>query len=139
MTKPVQRVLDQRRQRVEQVEAMAAGPSSVWAKILLKGSGEELVSVNFPIVFPEEPLFTFGAALADNHSAEDTNFPVASAVVAGWDVKEMSEQRNQYRGATVACVALGKEDQEVWIHCLFQGVAFSNPTGDDDTQLDDVI
>jgi len=100
----------------------------VESRVDISGSGEVSVEIDFPVVYSAKPIFTFGGELDDNQTAEETNYPVISVMVVRWKTVERPEDRTFYVGATVAIVALGKENQRAIAHCLFEGLAFRDPT-----------
>lgn len=123
---------------VNTAASVLADTTLVDGTVRVTGSGETTMDVAFPVWFAEMPVFLNGHSLESGHSPEDGNFPVASASVIAWDIRELSEQRTYYRGATLGIVQLGKEDMVGFLHFMFHGVAFVNPTIDD-IQSTDVI
>lgn len=102
--------------------------TEVEARIKLVGSGEANMEVTFPVVFVERPSFVFGHELEENHSPEATNFPVCSATVLRWILKERPDDRAYYVGCDVGAVALGKSDMESYVHLVFKGDAIRGPS-----------
>lgn len=128
-----QRALEKRREDLAQTDRAVIKHTNVFAVVRVKGSGEVLVDVDFPVAFVERPYFTFGAALASNHAPVAGSFPVSSATVTKWITDDRSEQRSYFTGCTLAVVALGDANQKVNIHCVFQGKAFRGPVGTETT------
>lgn len=102
--------------------------TQVEARVDVRGSGESRVTIDFPVIYSEKPIFTFGGELDLNQTPEETNFPVISVMVLTWDTIEKSDQRTFYRGCEVGIVCLGKERQRAIAHCVFEGMAFRDPT-----------
>lgn len=102
--------------------------TQVEARVKVRGSGETRTAIEFPVLYAEKPIFTFGGELGGNHSPEAGNYPVISVMVLEWDVVERSDQRTYYRGCEVGIVALGRTLQRVTAHLLFEGLAFRDPT-----------
>lgn len=125
--------MEKRREDLAQTDRAIIKHTSVFSIVRVKGSGEVLVDVEFPVKFVEQPYFTFGASLASNHAPEAGSFPVHCATVTHWDTEDKSEQRQYYKGCTLAIVALGADNQRVNINCVFQGKAFRGPSGSETT------
>lgn len=102
--------------------------TQVEARVIVRGSGETRVSVDFPVLFSRKPIMTFGGELTRGSTPEAGNYPVISVVVLTWDTIERSDERTYYRGCEVGIVALGKERQNMRAHILFEGMAFRDPT-----------
>lgn len=102
--------------------------TQVEAKVRVVGSGETRATIDFPVLFSDKPIMTFGGELVGNSTAEAGNYPVISVMVDNWDTVERSDDREYYRGCEVLIVALGKENQRVDAHVLFEGMAFRDPT-----------
>jgi hypothetical protein len=96
----------------------------------ISGVGEALVTVNFPLFFIERPAFSSGLILDDNINPVAGIYPTFSAVVSTWiRVQKQGENVGYfYRGATVAVVLEGDEDQQAILQTHFEGKAFRNPT-----------
>lgn len=134
-----QYALERRRQELERVDNSSIKHTVVTGTVKVKGSGEVTVDFDFPVQFVEKPTFTFGAELGMNHSPVAGSFPVSSATVVGWNLKEKSDQRKYYIGCTLAVVALGATDQRVLIHCVFQGKAFRSPGNSGASDIGDTL
>ena len=102
--------------------------TQVEARVDVHGSGESRVEIRFPVIFSEKPIFTFGGELALGSTPEETAYPVISVMVLTWTTIDKSDQRTYYTGCEVGVVCLGKERQRAIAHCLFEGMAFRDPT-----------
>jgi len=95
----------------------------------LLGAGEILIEVSFPVNFIELPVFTYGASLAPGTELISGQYPVVSAVVAYWQVKQEGDSSEQFVGAELAVTASGPTDQRLLLNWQFSGVALTNPVG----------
>lgn len=124
----LRRALDRHEARRATARNSDMDRTQVESRIKVRGSGETRTVIDFPVLFSEKPIFTFGGELTGNSTPEATNYPVISVMVIGWKTIERSDQRTYYAGCEVAIVTLGKENQRVIAHCLFEGMAFRDPT-----------
>lgn len=119
----------QRHREADRIEEFLTKNTSVFGRVLVKGAGEVVVTVDFPIWFIERPNFSFGGELAEGDFIKEKSFPTVSGVIEEWVMKK--EQRlggGYFTGAKIIVVTTGKIDQNVWLHWRFEGKALSNPT-----------
>lgn len=128
MPADIQGALERRRGDVSRVESMSVQRFAIEGFQLVAGSGEAAFEVNFPVWFDERPCIVHGYELADSSTPEATNFPLVSAGVIKWHITERGGFE-YYTGATMGVVALGKANQEVWVHWQATGKALRNPLG----------
>lgn len=99
----------------------------------INGAGEVTVNVAFPVVYIQAPIFTYGSELVPGNVLVEGKFPIVSAVIAYWDVRQPDLGKyggpivTHYRGAKLGCVISGPEDQQILLHWLFTGMAITNP------------
>jgi len=123
-------ILRQTRDDAHRINSMTVKVTEVSGRVLVSGTGELNVDVNFPVWFCERPIFTFGGELDENHSPLATLFPTISAVVINWEKKKEVEGvvDGYYIGASVAVVTTGRSGQALWLHWTVKGKALTNPT-----------
>lgn len=123
------RFFEQRRTEVARKESMTVRLHRVSGFLLVEGTGEVAVEVNFPVHFTEMPGMSFGASLDDNQSATEGSYPTADVVVHQWK-KAMRGQFGEYWvGARLGVVCSGKTGQKMWVHWHAEGYAMRNPIG----------
>jgi hypothetical protein len=122
-------VIDQRRDDVKRIGDMTVKVTRVSGRLLVQGTGEISVSVNFPVRFTERPIFTFGGELDLSSSPVAGSFPSVSCVVVNWDKIGVvtGGSDGHYIGATLAVTAGGSATQGMWIHWVMEGKAIRNP------------
>jgi hypothetical protein len=97
------------------------------------GYGEVLIDVGFPVSFIQTPMFVNGTAMAAGSPLVEGSYPVVSAIVAYWDIREPdleltgSTARKFYKGAQIALTATGVADQRLIFSWQFTGMAIANP------------
>jgi len=120
--------------RNRQVEEAVAGEAIVKGKIQVNGGGDAEADINFPIWFTESPHMTFGGEVSGSVNLELGAFPVISAIVGSWNVKELdsTDSRSFGRKFYTGCQLLVSVDgfADVIIHYQFTGTSITNPTGD---------
>ena len=87
-------------------------------------TAEATVPVVFTKTCIEEPLFTFGSALATNQAATAGTFPTLSATVHRWDTANAGFAP-LWSGATIGVVASGAPGLQMILHYHFSGMAMS--------------
>lgn len=91
------------------------------------GVSNALVPIRFPVAYVDQPFFFYGAELPSYEWPDDCLYPQLHATVIDWDVRELSDDRRHYIGATVACRTNGWDGMEIFLDYLFIGVSFRNP------------
>lgn len=95
----------------------------------VQGAGELVKDIAFPVTFVEKPLLAFGGALDDNQAIVAGNFPTISVVVLKYKEGVSQAASSSFSGASLIVVVTGVEDQSVWVHWSFTGMALVNPIG----------
>jgi hypothetical protein len=95
----------------------------------IRGSGESLVDLSFPIDFLEKPLFTAGLELGDNTWPTSRQFPMWSATIVDWVEVDDGESAPLHTGATVAVVTNNVGDGIVILHYSFAGRTSATSSG----------
>ncbi len=129
----VQQPFEARRGDVSRAQSVEVQLTRISGTILVEGAGEITVPVSFPVWFVERPGFSFGGELSDNHWPAEGNFPTISVVVTKWDINERSTYGRFYRGADLAIVTEGQNDQQMWVHWHVEAKAFMNPIDQGDS------
>lgn len=128
--KSVYRGIEARRGELLRSESAGVQLTSVAGKILVAGSGQANVQVDFPVTFVEQPSLSFGAAVDDNygHGANNapTSYPEINVMIAEWTRVERLTGVFHYRGALISAVLNGSPGY-VWVHWQATGKAFRNP------------
>lgn len=126
----LRRALEARERQRSLADTPLMKRTQVEVHVDVRRAGETRAEVRFPVIFAEKPIFTFGGELEVGSTAEETNYPVISVMVDGnaWKTIEKSDQRTYYTGCELLIVCLGKEAQRAVAHCLFEGMAFRDPT-----------
>lgn len=96
---------------------------------VLTSVGESTVDVPFPIMFTQEPWFSFGFVMDDNQPVTAGEYPFGAATVTRW-IKEREIEgafEGYYTGCTLVFSVSGPADARVWMHCTFDGKALRNP------------
>lgn len=114
----------------DSISDFSARQFTVCGEILVNGVGESVVSVPFPVVFIERPLFHFGGVLDDNQTVTAGSYPTLSAVVSSFDVKRSGIEKTEYTGANIAITTTGVAEQRMVLCWFFVGKALVNPIGD---------
>lgn len=92
----------------------------------LDAAGEAVAHVQFPMMFSERPVFTFGLELGENAYVVPGDFPLATATVLGWTIRNEA-LTTLYTGADLAIAITGGIGKLV-CHYQFQARSFTNPT-----------
>lgn len=92
-------------------------------------ASEASTDIDFPVVFAEKPVFTFGAELGPNHRPLAGQYPTMTACVAQWDTvgEVVGATEGRFVGARVVTVSTGQEGQVILLHYSFEGKAIRNP------------
>lgn len=93
-------------------------------------AGSAKVNVSFPVVFIEEPLFVYGAALDSTEWPDDGDVgfdPQLSGVVYDWEIVERSNDRKFWTGAKINCKVVGWPGMRIFLHYTFSGLSLRNP------------
>lgn len=124
------RPFEARRSDVTRVNTHGVKLHHYMVETLITGTGETLIDVPFPIVYVDIPGFWAGLVMDDNQALEDGNFPTYSATVVRWTrIQKQGENVGFfYKGATVAVVIAGADDQRAYLQTHFHGKALRNPT-----------
>jgi len=130
------RPAERRRAEVNRIDAFAIKTTRVNGRQLVKGTGELIVDVNFPVLFTELPSLSFGAHMEDGEVPEALNLPTVSTVVLSW--LKTHEDRvggglgmpGWFRGARLAIVTTGRTGHKVWVHWQAEGKAIRNPAAE---------
>ena len=136
-----QNVMETRRREVERVDEMLVKVYFVHGKILVEGTGEATVDVNFPVLFTEMPNLSHGWSLDEdsNQFATTGEFPTVNVGAVTWAKEGVTDGfRGYYRAATLGLIITGKEDQKLWVHWTMVAKALRNPRntmGDLDQEL----
>jgi len=99
------------------------------------GSGEILLNLSFPVIFIQHPLFLYGSELGPGSELTAGNYPVLSAMVTYWDIDDPdlalygTSLRRHFKGVQIAVTSSGPENQRLYLHWQFTGLALSNPVG----------
>lgn len=104
----------------------------VKGQFMVDGTGESVAVLNFPVLFIEKPIATFGWELYPGQGLTAGEFPTASTGVADWALIEKTP-RVYYVGATVATVSTGPTGQRLFINYRFEGRAITNPVNPTET------
>lgn len=127
-------IAETRREDVRRIDAMTVKVTRVTGYVLIEhetdvAAAESSVDLQFPVVFTEKPVFTFGSELAENHRALATEYPTLSATVARWESKGevIGATLGRFVGAHVVVVSTGQVGQHIWLHYSFEGKAIRNP------------
>jgi hypothetical protein len=107
--------------------AAAAGPTQLTGEFLMMGAGEKRIPVDFPIVFSEKPLLTFGAEVQEGSAVLDGSFPTVSVVVGKWFTREAPPFSRLFIGAELLVVTTGITTQQTIIHWHLSGLGLTNP------------
>jgi hypothetical protein len=120
--------------RDELLTGSTAGESIVKGKIKINGGGDAEADINFPVWFIESPHMTFGGEVSGSVDLTLGSFPIISAIVGRWTIKELdsTETRTFGRKFYTGCQLLISVDgtTDVIIHYQFTGTSITNPTGD---------
>lgn len=129
VTQAQRRNLSRNQSEARRQNTVEAAPqdTQVMGRVLVKGSGEVLVDVNFPVTFSEKPLPILGGAeLTDGHNPVTDSFPKVNSTVINWDTF-MGESGNVfYTGAKLSIVVVGAGSQHIWSTYAFTGSALTN-------------
>lgn len=132
--------VEQRRDDITRIGQMTVKPTRVSGYVTLvhpadATASEASTDIDFPVVFTEKPVFTFGAELGDNHRARAGVYPTVSAVVVRWDTQGeiAGATEGRFAGATVASVTTGQAGQVIVLHYSFEGKAIRNPVSGADS------
>lgn len=122
--------LERRRSDVTRVNTHGVKLHHYTVETLVNGTGEVFYDVPFPVLFVERPVFSCGLVLDDNQTVETGEYPTYSATVIYWDkLQKQGENVGYfYKGARVAVVVSGIDDQKAYMHTHFFGKALRNPT-----------
>lgn len=116
--------------------SVAARPQVLSGQIQINGSGDSIVNIPFPIQFSQKPILSFGGDLEHGQSVTIGSLPTVSMIVTRWDIVGSPPLQLFYQGATVAIVTSGVDDQIMYAHYTFTGVALSNPTNGNSSSLE---
>lgn len=127
-------VAEKRRDNIERIEQMTVQITDYFGHVLIvhdanTTTGEATVDIEFPVVFTEKPVFTYGGELDKNHRATAGSYPEITAVVVDWNTVGAIEgvTEGRYVGATVDTVTKGQANQNILLHYSFKGKAMRNP------------
>lgn len=123
--------IEQRRAELDIINAQAGDSHVVTGAIRLKGLGDQVVAVKFPVRFIEHPAGSFMGELEDNQRFAAGSFPKVHAVIWKWDfvVRDHTGDR-LYDGASLAISVEGSyADTAVILNYTFIGRALTNPSG----------
>lgn len=121
--------LEARRGAANRLESITGKVHSIQGWFTLKGSGEALLDVSFPVWFLERPLFTFGAEMAADQVLTVGSYPTISVIVHRWAMKDFPGGVSYWKGATLIAVSGGSDEQALLVHWQVQGKALRNPSG----------
>jgi hypothetical protein len=102
-------------------------------KILIvsqSGSDESTVEINFTYPFIEQPIFTFGAALANGQGYKAGALPTVSALVTKWLYVDGANP--VYTGAQLGIHTTNDPaaaGMKIFLHFMFTGQATQYPAG----------
>lgn len=125
--------LVERDRYVRNMRSMQIQLMKLIANVTTSGAGEARVEIGFPIIFTERPSFSYGGEMDVNQPLTAQSFPTVSAVVSEWITE--GEMQKKYKGAWVAMVTTGPSTQKMIVHLHFEGKAFRNPVGDEQTLM----
>lgn len=125
---------ERRRADLDRIDAFSIKTTRVNGFQLVKGAGEVIVDVPFPVLFTERPSMSFGAHMDDGEQPEALNLPTVSTVVLSW--LKAHEDRvgggqgtpGWFSGARLAIVTTGRTNHKVWVHWQAEGKAIRNPS-----------
>lgn len=128
--------IEARQAQVQRIQEMTGRHRKFVATVALKGPGEFQTPVVFPLMFTEEPAFSFGHVLGPNEMVLDGAFPLVATSVRRWDLfPAAGGLKNYYRGALVLVTVLSHPNlRDHTIHLHFEGMSLRNPT--DPTTVD---
>lgn len=137
-TRPMTSV-EKRRYQVEQLRDQQVKITNVTGRFLIRGVGESLADIEFPVWFIEEPTPTFGSILAPGSALVRDSFPILSATVVRWHMHKVDDIRSYFVGAQIACYTAGPESLRLYCTYSMEAKALRNPSNRPDLGMDDSI
>jgi hypothetical protein len=127
--------------RSDRINDVVGRVFAVTGEVGVRGPGEVVQQVSFPVRFIERPVVTFGAGVEGGQCPVANSFPRCDAVVVNW-LTEGEENRLLFRGARIAVHTSGPDEQVLFIGYRMEGKALVNPitrTDGDSLQNGDVL
>lgn len=118
---------------ISQRLGVLGGPQTLSGKVLVQDAGEVALTLDFPVVFIEEPHMGFGGVMDVGQAPVVSNFPTVSAVILRWKTYN-SGPLTQYIGATIGIVTTGDKDHRMWVHWSLDGRGVTRDNGPTITQ-----
>lgn len=110
---------------VGRISEVTAQDSWVSGDVIVRGSGEVIVEVMFPLTFGERPLPILGGGeYISEMIPEPGNFPTANSIILGW-IKD-AEDSSYYSGVKIGIVTTGRSNQLMRVSFAFMGMALTN-------------
>lgn len=110
------------------ISEMTVKSTHVLGRHLVFGTGEALFYVPFPVWFCERPHFTVGMEMDTDFFVKSQQYPIWSAGINKWDVREKSNGfEGYYVGAEIYFTTTGDLEQQVWVNWKMEGKALRNP------------
>lgn len=131
--------IEKNRDNTTRIDAMTVKVTEFSGRVQILGAGESAVDIQFPVLFSERPVFTYGGELDENHHPVAGSYPTISAIVDTWDqVGKTESSDGRFKGARVVVVTTGTEGQHMWLHFSFTAKAMRNPLNTLDS-VDDTL
>lgn len=116
-----------RRGEVERMGNSEAQPTKVFGEIQANGTGECAVTVAFPVLFVNKPLFSWGSELGPGQPTVSGSFPACSTSVLQWSEGVRDDGTVIYSGATFGIITSGPDGQVMIVQWHMEGVALTGP------------
>jgi hypothetical protein len=120
--------LERRRSQLASDAALTVATQHVVATATIHGSGEVQITVPFPLLFIDMPVFSFGSIMADNSNITQGVYPSVTATVHRWTTTKIA-LATYWVGAVVGVVSTGPAEQQFTAHLHFVGKGLRGPTG----------
>lgn len=137
-------------QRQRDFETVVTQDTQVFGKFRVNGAGEATKAVEFPVVFSNIPLVTFGIEIQSDRRTigpgpeflQDApgivvgqssglvkgEAPVITAAVVDWYTEDVLPDARRYSGCEVLTTCVGALNTKFVVHWSAAGVAFTNPS-----------
>lgn len=122
-------LLERRREELGRMGEQTAKNGIVEGKVLLEassGSGQAILDVNFPVVFVEEPVPTFGYVLEENEAVQGL-LPSCTSIVVNWVKQSKTDDRVYWTGCRLGVRVEAWEGILFWASYQFSGTSLQNP------------
>jgi len=114
--------------RIQDLNSVKADFAEVPGRVMINGSGEAHVDVDFPVKFTTLPFFKPGFERQEGQEFISGQMPTGRAYVAEWKTVERLPLSVYYVGAKIHVVTTGQFYDKMILNFSFTGTALTNPS-----------